>query len=233
MPTKGKKSNRKSTKSNTKPLAIAVLGVVGAVTVAVFLSRGAPEQPATDLGSPGRSSTASALHVQGPENPLVTLVEYGDYQCPTCQVFHPVVSELLRLFPEELQLEFHHYPLVSVHRNAIFAAIAAEAAGEQDSFWEMHDLLFVYQATWATHPSPQTVFVSFAQRLGLDTDLFEDDLRSDEVEARVLADVTRAREMRLDGVPTFFVNGQRIAIPRSLEEFEDVILAAVEEGRSG
>ncbi len=230
-PSSKKPSRRSSRRSNTKPIAILVLGVFAAIALAAFLSRSAAEQgPSTalTLGNTDLTPT-NDLRIKGPENAVVTLMEYGDFQCPTCGAFHPVVAQLMDRFPDQLQLEFHHYPLVSVHPNALAAAIATEAAAEQDGFWEMHDLLFELQSQWATHSNPAEVFTIYAERLGMDPELFETAYRSGGPEARVLADAERAQQMQLPGTPTFFVNGQMIALPRSLSEFENAIAAAIED----
>jgi protein-disulfide isomerase len=159
----------------------------------------------------------------------VTLVEFGDYQCPTCAVFHPIVSELLRRFPSDLRFEYHHIPLISIHPNSIFAATAAEAAGEAGRFWEMHELLFVNQSTWAAHPSPESLFVGYAEEAGIDPARFRTLLRSPGVEARVQGDIQEAVRLGVNSTPTFFVNGRPIPLPRNAQEFENVIYTAIQE----
>lgn len=216
--------------SNRKAVAILIIGVFAAVALAAFLSRNSAEvgpNPAVTLG-PGDAVATSDLRVKGPEEAVVTLMEYGDFQCPTCGIFHPVVDQLMELFPSQLQLEFHHYPLVSIHQNALAAAIATEAAAEQGAFWEMHDLLFELQSQWSNHSSPEDVFIIYAKRLGLDTEQFETAYRSGDPEARVLADAQRAEQMQLPGTPTFFVNGQMIPLPNTFDEFENAIASAIE-----
>ena len=230
-PSSKRASRRSSRRSNTKPIAILVLGVFAAIALAAYLSRSAAEQgPSTalTLGNTDRTPT-NDLRVKGPENAVVTLMEYGDFQCPTCGSFHPVVAQLMDRFPDQLQLEFHHYPLVSVHPNALAAAIATEAAAEQDAFWEMHDLVFELQTQWSSHPNPEEVFVLYAERLGLNRDLFEAAYQSGGAEARVRADLERSEALGLPCTPTFFVNGQMIPLPKTFEEFENVIAAVIED----
>ena len=220
---------RTTGRSNSKPIAIVVLGVFAAVAIAAFLSQGGAEE--TSVGSVNLQASDEAqensLRVKGPEDAVVTLVEFGDFQCPTCGVFHPVVNELLDRFPNQLQLEFHHFPLISIHPNALAAAVAAESAAEQDAFWEMYDLLFELQTQWSSHPSPEQQFITYAERLGLDREQFEAAYQSGRPQARVLADLERAEQMQLQGTPTFFVNDQMLPLPRTFGEFENAIASAI------
>jgi protein-disulfide isomerase len=235
MPKKEKRSTKPApassrARSKTKPIAILLIGLVGAVALAGFLSQGAEESatPAPAASAFSLSISPSA-YSRGPEDARVTLVEFGDYQCPTCAVFHPIVSELLRRFPSDLRFEYHHIPLVSIHANAIFAATAAEAAGEAGRFWEMHELLFVNQSNWAPHPNPEPLFVSYAEQAGIDPERFRTLLRSPTVEARVQADIQEAVRLGVNSTPTFFVNGRPIPLPRNAQEFENVVYAAIQE----
>lgn len=217
------KSPRKST---GKPLAIVLGGVVVAVILAVVLGQGGTEESAAVPA--GSLADMPANHVRGAASASVTLAEFGDFQCPTCAAFHPVLQALLERFPDDLQIEFHHMPLVSIHPNAMPGALAAEAAGMQGKFWEMNDLLFENQSAWSTLRNPEAAFVAYAERLALDVDQFERDMRSDEVEARVLADARRATELGLMGTPSFFVNGRQIPLPSSYGDFERLIYDAIQ-----
>jgi Na+/H+ antiporter NhaA len=142
-------------------------------------------------------------HIRGPMESLVTLVEYGDFECPYCGQAEPVVRDLLKEFGD-VRYVWRHLPLSDVHPNAQLAAEAAEAAGSQGAFWEMHDLLFEHQD--ALRPSDLT---SYAEQLGLDVDRFTDDLRGHAGAAQVADDVDSADLSGVSGTPTFFVNGRR------------------------
>jgi protein-disulfide isomerase len=133
----------------------------------------------------------------------VTLVEYGDFECPFCGQAEPVVRELLQDFGE-LQYVWRHLPLNDVHPRAQLAAEAAEAAAEQGAFWQMHDLLLDRQD--ALRPND---LVGYAAELGLDVERFTEDLRKHAGAARVAEDVDGADLSGVSGTPTFFVNGQR------------------------
>jgi Na+/H+ antiporter NhaA len=142
-------------------------------------------------------------HIRGPEESLVTMVEYGDFECPYCGLAEPAVRELLRDYGE-VRYVWRHLPLNDVHPNAQLAAEAAEAAGKQGAFWEMHDLLLDHQD--ALHAR---ALVGYADSLGLDTDRFATDLRKHAGRAHVEEDVESADLSTVSGTPTFFINGKR------------------------
>jgi Na+/H+ antiporter NhaA len=142
-------------------------------------------------------------HIRGPEESLVTMVEYGDFECPYCGMAEPAVRELLRDYGE-VRYVWRHLPLNDVHPNAQLAAEAAEAAGKQDAFWEMHDLLMDHQD--ALNPR---ALIGYADSLGLDTDRFAADLRKHAGRAHVEEDRESADLSTVSGTPTFFINGKR------------------------
>jgi Na+/H+ antiporter NhaA len=142
-------------------------------------------------------------HIRGPEDAPITVVEYGDFECPYCGQAEPVIRELLAGHGD-VRYVWRHLPLGDVHAQAQLAAQAAEAAAEQGAFWEMHDLLFQHQD--ALQPRD---LVRYAGELGLDLDRFRDDLRRDTGAARVTEDVDSADLSGVSGTPTFFINGRR------------------------
>ena len=142
-------------------------------------------------------------HIRGPADAPVTLVEYGDFECPYCGRAEDVIRELLADFGD-VRYVWRHLPLTDVHPRAQIAAEAAEAAADQGAFWEMHDLLFQHQD--ALKPSD---LERYARELGLDTQRFSDELRSHEHAARIADDVDSADLSGVSGTPTFFVNGRR------------------------
>jgi Na+/H+ antiporter NhaA len=142
-------------------------------------------------------------HIRGPVDAPVTVVEYGDFECPYCGMAEPVVRELLRDFAD-VRYVWRNLPLNDVHGHAQLAAEAAEAAADQGAFWEMHDLLFAHQD--ALEPAD---LVGYAEQLGLDTDRFADALREHAGAGKVADDVDSADLSGVTGTPTFFVNGRR------------------------
>jgi Na+/H+ antiporter NhaA len=143
-------------------------------------------------------------HVRGPEDAPVTIVEYGDFECPYCGRAEPVLRELLANFGDEVQYVWRHLPLTDVHPRAQIAAEASEAAAEQGAFWEMHDLLLVHQDGLLIPD-----LVRYADELGLDVERFEDEVRRHAGAGRVAADVDSADLSGVSGTPTFFINGRR------------------------
>jgi Na+/H+ antiporter NhaA len=142
-------------------------------------------------------------HIRGPDNATVTLVEYGDFECPYCGRAEQVVRELLRDFGD-VRYVWRHLPLNDVHANAQLAAEAAEAAGDQGRFWDMYDLLLANQD--ALRPGD---LLRYAEDLGLDLDRFAEELRTHAGASRVAEDVDSADLSGVSGTPTFFINGRR------------------------
>jgi protein-disulfide isomerase len=142
-------------------------------------------------------------HVRGPLDALVTVVEYGDFECPYCGRAEPVMRELLRDFGD-VRYVWRHLPLNDVHPHTLLAAEAAVAAAEQGAFWEMHDLLLEHQD--ALRPGD---LVRYAEQLGLDVERFSQALREHSGDARVADDVDSADLSGVSGTPTFFINGRR------------------------
>jgi protein-disulfide isomerase len=142
-------------------------------------------------------------HIRGPEDAPVTLVEYGDFECPYCGQAEPIVRELLA-DRGDVRYVWRHLPLTDVHPNAELAAEAAEAAGAQGKFWEMHDRLLQNQS--ALRPP---ALLKHAEALGLDVERFREDLRRNAYAGRLARDVESAELSGVSGTPTFFVNGRR------------------------
>jgi protein-disulfide isomerase len=142
-------------------------------------------------------------HVRGPVDALVTVVEYGDFECPYCGIAEPVVRELLRDFGD-VRYVWRHLPLTDVHPHAQLAAEAAEIAADRGVFWEMHDLLLAHQDALELAD-----LVGYARELGLDGETFADELRDHATTARVAEDVDSADLSGVSGTPTFFLNGRR------------------------
>jgi protein-disulfide isomerase len=142
-------------------------------------------------------------HVRGPTDAPVTVVEYGDFECPFCGQAEPVVRKLLRDFAD-VRYVWRHLPLTDVHPNAQLAAEASEAAADQGAFWEMHDLLLAHQ-----HALGFADLIGYAEQLGLDVERLANDLREHVPATRVAEDVDSADLSGVSGTPTFFINGRR------------------------
>ena len=143
-------------------------------------------------------------HIIGPEDAPVTLVEYGDYECPYCRAAHLIVKEVREVMGDHLRFVFRHFPLTQIHPHAEVAAEAAESAGAQGSFWEMHDLMYENQEVL----DPRHL-VAFAEQLSLDTIRFARELRDHVYHDRVRQDFTSGVRSGVNGTPAFFINGFR------------------------
>ena len=143
-------------------------------------------------------------HAEGPIDAPLTLVEYGDYQCPYCGAAYPVVKRLQKTLGKKLRFVFRNFPLTQIHPYALIAAEAAEAAALQGKFWEMHDLLFEEQNLL----KPEIITL-WAKRIALDLGQFENDIKQDVVEKRIKEDRQSGIRSGVNGTPTFFINGTR------------------------
>jgi protein-disulfide isomerase len=148
-------------------------------------------------------------HARGGNNAPVTLEEYGDYQCPPCGALFPMVKAIEAQYGERVRFVFRQYPLPT-HAHALVAARAAEAAGLQGRFWEMHDRLYENQTKWSTEIDPRPLYINYARDIGLDVDRFINDMNGPQAEARVTADRLRGRSVGVTGTPTLFVNGRML-----------------------
>jgi protein-disulfide isomerase len=159
-------------------------------------------------------------HVQGPAEAPVTLVEYGDYECPYCGEAYPVVKALQKRLGDQMRFVFRNFPLAQAHPHAEHAAEAAEAAGAQGKFWEMHDLLYENQDALEDED-----LVRYARALHLDVPRFVKEMESGAYLERVREDFRSGVRSGVNGTPTFFINGARHDGPFDLAS----LLAAIEE----
>lgn len=171
-------------------------------------------------------------HVRGAVNGTVTLVGFGDYQCPACAVYEPLVKQVIEDNKTVLKFVFKNFPLTQIHDNALIGAKAAEAAGMQGKFWEMHDMLYEKQREWSLGMNARDILMSYASALKLDTKKFSEDMNSKAVEDKIFAEMKEAIKLGVPGTPTFFLNGKRIESPSSLEAFDKLILEAAEASKS-
>ena len=143
-------------------------------------------------------------HIYGDLNAALELVEYGDYECPHCGRAYPIIKNIQQNLGRELKFVFRNFPLSHIHSHAFSAAIATEAAGLQDRFWEMHDIIFENQKTLDT----ENIFL-FAKSIGLDLEKFKNDVVKKELVAKVERDLESGFRSAVNKTPTFFINGSR------------------------
>ena len=168
--------------------------------------QGATAQPVANKGVPG----AEPAHTLGPANAPAQLEEFGDFQCPPCGLLHPVLKDMEKEFGSQIRVIFREFPLAQTHQHAIAAARAAEAAGMQGKFWEMHDMLFTNQRNWKDAFDARPTFEDYAVKVGLDLQRYRRDVASKEVEQRIALDGRRANAMGVSGTPTVFMNGREV-----------------------
>lgn len=157
-----------------------------------------------------KKNDAESIHIRGRADAPVTLEEFGDFQCPPCGALSGPIKQIEHDFDPHVRVIFHHFPLVN-HQHARAAAIAAEAAGVQGHFWEMHDLLYREQAVWSKATDVQPLLNSYAGMLGLNGEQFKKDMESDSVKARVDLDQKRGTALGVQNTPTIFLNNRAIA----------------------
>ena len=160
-------------------------------------------------------------HIQGPPTARVTLVEYGDYQCPYCLQAYPIMLDIQEHLGERMRLVFRNFPITTAHPDAQQAAEAAEAAGAQGKFWPMHDYLFEHQSRL-----DDVALLSYAADLGLNLDRFARDLQTHAFADRVREDFLSGVRSGVNGTPTFFINGLRHDGAWDLETLTAAILSA-------
>lgn len=181
-----------------------------------------------------------ADHTLGSEANKVLLVEYGDYQCPSCAGAHPNVSSIMEEYGDDITFVFRNFPLTTIHPNARAAAAVAEAAGLQGKFWEMHDLLFENQNDWSPLDATQrtNVFKGYATQLELNIDTFNTDLTASDVNKKINFDLALGKSAGASATPTFFLNGQKLddatstaIVQGNLDDVKVKLDAAIAEAR--
>ena len=218
---------------------IIILVVLGlALGSAWYLTRSVPatpvvNQPAQPQQSPGTPQGtpvaqapvnpgipgADPPHTYGPANAPVQLEEFGDFECPPCGIFHPVLKQMEEEFGDKIRVTFREFPLVPTHQHALLAASAAEAAGLQGKFWEMHHMLYDRQNAWKTEFDVRPTFEGFAKEIGIDVERYKRDVGSDLVQQRIFQDGKRGHSLGVKGTPTLFMNGREVP-------FENIMPAA-------
>jgi protein-disulfide isomerase len=178
---------------------------------------------ATNLTAP--APVTATDHILGSKTAPVTMIEYGDFQCPACVAYYPLTKRLITEASSTVRLVFRHFPLPQ-HLNAPITAYATEAAALQGKFWEMYDLVYSHQSDWEKLPDAHTILISYAEQIGLDMIKFRADLDSDAVKKSVIDDRDEGIKIGINATPTFFVNGKAIANPQSYEAFKTLVEAA-------
>lgn len=199
-----------------------VIVAVILVFVGIFALNGSKTDSSNKKSSSGSNLTQ---HVEGSKSSGITLVEYGDFQCPYCEQYYPTVKIVQDEFKDQIQFQFRNYPLTNAHPNAFAAARAAEAAALQNKFWEMHDTLYDNSSwqVWTQAKDPVPYFNAFAQQLGLNVTQFKADFASGKVNDLINADMAEGNKLGISGTPSFYIDGKQVQVSNSVDSFKKVI----------
>jgi protein-disulfide isomerase len=213
----------------------AIVAVIVVILGGVFLFTGKKDSSDGSSGSKS-SSSQPTNHVTGSTSTGVKLQEYGDYECPFCGQFYPIVKQVTEQYKDKIQFQFSNLPLTQIHRNAFAGARAAEAAGLQGKYFEMHDQLYENQDPngqqgWVADTSDvlNNYFVQFAKSAGV-TDIakFKTDFASAKVNNAINADISAFKKTGLDeSTPTFFLDGKHISPTYDIASFQKAIDAEI------
>lgn len=217
----------------TLPFVIIVLVLIAAVAGGWLVLRSSQQSRKSSAPTPDPAlevQGAEPPHLRGNPNAPVTLEEFGDFQCPSCGAYYPELKKIEAEYGDRLKVIFREMPLVPMHEHALLAAQAAEAAGLQGKFWEMHDKLYENQTKWTEAKDLVPIFIDYAKQIGVDPDRFMKDLNGDKVATRIFQDGKRAHALNIRGTPSFFVNGKEASDqqlrPEGLRQMINEALAA-------
>lgn len=185
---------------------IAILAVLVLGLGAIFIIGKNNNSTANTQSTTGTVSN----HTIGATDKKVNLLVYGDFQCPICVEYYKVEKQIMQKYQNDISFTFRHFPIDSIHQNARAAARAAEAAGLQGKFFEMHDMIYQNQSAWSTASDPLIIFSSYATSLGLDENKFKTDFASEVVNNTINADLKEGNSKGVSGTPTYFLNGKQL-----------------------
>ena len=227
------------------PFIIILIVLGAAVGSAMYFTRSTPGSNVTPNNAPATGSTAPNTqappvtgvagadppHTLGSPNAPAKLEEFGDFQCPPCGLFHPILQQMHNEFGDKLQITFREFPLYPNHQHSVVAASAAEAAGMQGKFWEMHDLIYEHQNDWKDKFDVRPIFEGYAKQIGLDVDKWKQDSASEQVARRITSDGNRGHSMGVKGTPTVFLNGREVQFENlPAEKLRPILQAVINSG---
>lgn len=213
----------KSENNKRVVLWFSVLFLLALTTIGISYLANRDKGPSS--ATPLTDKISASDRIKGSNAKTNILVEYSDFQCPACRSYYPLIKRLVEEEEEKFTFVYRHFPLKSIHAQAELAARAAEAAGSQGKFWEMHNMLFENQQLWAGSSSARDTFIKYAEELSLDVEKFKTDMDSSEVKAKVNSDYASGIRANVQGTPTFFLNGKTINNPASYAELKSAVLS--------
>lgn len=201
------------------------VGVAFAVILTIFTLAMIVNSPSNTAGTSLKAPAPSEkdLYTKGNSKSKVVLTEYGDFQCPACASYFPIVNALVKEYIDKIYFVYRDFPLINAHQNAHISARAAYAANKQNKYWEMYDLLYENQTDWATSTNAESIFVGYAGKIGIDINKFKSDLNSDEAKKFVDEALGNATSLGINSTPSFFINGSKIDNPNSFDDFKKLI----------
>ncbi len=223
-------NQKRNTKTRVMFWALIVVGIGG--TIFGLSATAGPKLKDTPKDVKIYADKISAYDwVEGSRAASAVLVEYSDFQCPACGAYYPLVKRVHEEYGDKLAIVYRNFPLTTIHKNALRGAYAAEAAGQQGKFWEMHNKLFDNQKEWSEGENPQKFIDEYATSLSLDMDRFKKDMDSQSVKDKVATDAASAEKFEVNGTPTFFLNGKKLNSLRGFDDFKTVIDEALGSGK--
>ncbi len=218
-----KEQKRNEARRQEKTKNIITWSIVGVVIAGIMTLIVISAQGGGSVNANVAAVDATVDHVQGSSDAKAVLIEYSDYQCPACGAYYPLVKQMQEKYGDKLALVYRNYPLTSLHQYAQLGAQAAEAAGLQDKYWEMHDKLFDNQDDWVKAGDVKQKLIDYAKELKLDEKKFKGDLDSSTVKTRVQRDIDSGNAVSVNSTPTFYLNGKKITNPVGADAFSKVI----------
>lgn len=221
---------------------IGFVVLIGVVVAVAGVMSGGFSGPAAGTSTPAGfvattvPAITSADWTQGDASATVSVIEYGDYECPACAEYSSIVSQLFAAYGSKVLFAFRNFPLYSIHPDAQISAQAAGAAGLQGKYWQMHDLLYQKQNDWVPDSPSDVVskyFDGYAASIGLDAKKFDQDINSVAVTSKIAADVASGNAAQIDHTPTFFVNLKQIPNPTGYDDFKAVLDQALASSTAG
>ena len=221
---------------NAKSWAVFIVIVIAVIGGMVYMSNQSKldvsdisdEQLAKFIDGEDRNGNITD-HIIGNKDSKVIIIEYGDYQCPGCATAAPKARAVAEKYKDNVTLIFRNFPISTSHPNARAAAAAAEAAGFQGKFWEMHDLIYTNQDAWAQSSvkDRSDVFLDYARRLELKEDQFKTDLSDTQITKKINFDVAIGRKQGVTGTPSFYINGETVQSTNDADYLENAVKEAL------
>ncbi|OHA22710.1 MAG: hypothetical protein A3G52_01790 [Candidatus Taylorbacteria bacterium RIFCSPLOWO2_12_FULL_43_20] len=202
-------------------LSVIILIIAVIVAMVMVVGKGGSDGDVTIA-----ESVTAKDWVKGNPEATTTLIEYADFECPACAQYHPVIKQLEEEYGDKIRFVYRHFPLQQ-HINARPSARAAEAAGLQGKFFEMHDLIYTNQKEWAAKPNGKEIFRRYAEELGLNMEKYDNDYESRQIGDKISEDYTSGVKYGVKGTPTFYLNNTKLS-PKSFEDFRRSIAESIE-----